>query len=273
MPTSANQPPDPDDPRFIRGIYNYCDRWCDRCEFSHRCYSFARNERYFGDDPEARDSSNKKFWDTLGRIFTDIQASLQRAAESDGVSLDAHALAVATAHEKHVERRARARGLRESKSAMSYALMVDEWFNNELRQPLAHVRELGRQVEAGTVRVAEAKGELVRLNDCVEVLRWYQHFIFVKLGRAFSSLVEEEEYGLPTDADSGAQSSSDSNGSAKTALVAIDRSISAWAAMREMFPDKTDCILELLVHLGRLMHGVEKKFPRARAFQRPGFDE
>ncbi len=265
--------PDPDDARFIAGIYNYCDRWCDRCEFSHRCYSFARNERYFGDDPEARDSTNKKFWDTLGRIFTDIQAGLEKAAEADGVSLDAAALEAATAHEKHVEQRARARGQRESKAAMTYAHMVDEWFNNELRQPLAHVRALGRQVEEGTVRVADAKGELVRLNDCVEVIRWYQHFIFVKLGRAFSSLVEEEEYGLPTDGDSGALSSSDSSGSAKTALVAMDRSLSAWAALREMFPEKTDSILEILVHLERLMHAVEKKFPRARAFRRPGFDE
>lgn len=25
------------DERFISGIYNYCDRWCERCPLGHRC--------------------------------------------------------------------------------------------------------------------------------------------------------------------------------------------------------------------------------------------
>jgi hypothetical protein len=25
------------DPKFIPGIYNYCDRWCERCRFTSRC--------------------------------------------------------------------------------------------------------------------------------------------------------------------------------------------------------------------------------------------
>jgi predicted protein tyrosine phosphatase len=25
------------DPKFIPGIYNYCDRWCERCPFTSRC--------------------------------------------------------------------------------------------------------------------------------------------------------------------------------------------------------------------------------------------
>ncbi len=27
------------DPRFITGIYNYCDNWCARCAFTARCLS------------------------------------------------------------------------------------------------------------------------------------------------------------------------------------------------------------------------------------------
>jgi hypothetical protein len=26
---------------FIVGIFNYCDRWCERCEFTSRCRVFA----------------------------------------------------------------------------------------------------------------------------------------------------------------------------------------------------------------------------------------
>jgi hypothetical protein len=112
--------------------------------------------------------------------------------------------------------------------------------------------------------VARAKGELVRLNDCVEVIRWYQHLIYVKLCRAFSSRVEEE---------GTAEQSRDSDGSAKVTLVSLDASIQAWSILREMFPEKTDTVLEILVHLDRLRRSVQVKFPRARKFKRPGFDD
>lgn len=257
---------DPDDPHFIPGIFNYCDRWCERCEFSHRCYNFAVNERYFGDDPEARDMSNQKFWNTLERIYADAKLTLDKSLKKLAGTKGIPSIEAADAHEKHVERRARAIGQKETKLAMTYAHMVDEWFNNELRLPLQHVHNLEQQVAIGEVSVANAKGDLVRLNDCVEIIRWYQHFIFVKLGRAFSSLVEEQE-----NAEFAAER--DADGTAKVALISIDRSISAWSIFQEMFPEKTDSILEMLVYLDRLRKGVEAKFPRARKFKRAGFDE
>ena len=56
-------------PRFISGIYNYCDRWCERCALSHRCLSYAMERAEDGSDPGARDLSNQKFWDKLHRQF------------------------------------------------------------------------------------------------------------------------------------------------------------------------------------------------------------
>jgi len=40
---------------FIPGIYNYCDRWCERCPQTSHCLNFAMSEEEFA-DPEARDS-------------------------------------------------------------------------------------------------------------------------------------------------------------------------------------------------------------------------
>ena len=97
-------------------------------------------------------------------------------------------------------------------------------------------------------------------------MQWYQHFISVKLQRAIGSRVheaEEGDFGFPKD----------SEGSAKVALIAIDRSIAAWARLREHFEaGHGDAILDLLVQLERLRREAEREFPRARAFQRPGFD-
>jgi hypothetical protein len=33
---------------FIVGIYNYCDSWCDRCQFTSRCRVFADGAQYEG---------------------------------------------------------------------------------------------------------------------------------------------------------------------------------------------------------------------------------
>ena len=267
MPQPRRKKTDPRNPRFIAGIYNYCDRWCERCEFSHRCAQFAMRSQDRPDDPRTRDSENRKFWEALGSSALGKTRPLKtkrRTAKSRAAS--PASIEAAAAQEKRLDRRARALGQRESNAALTYSHMVDEWFNNELRLPLQHVRNLERRVEKGLTSVATAKGELVRLNDCVEVIRWYQAFIYVKICRAFMSLVEEED-------DRSLANTRDSAGSAKVALIAIERSIAAWAAMREMFPEETDSMLEILIHLDRLRRSVQRKFPKAKSFKRPGFDD
>ena len=62
-------------------------------------------------------------------------------------------------------------------------------------------------------------------------------------------------------------------GTAKIALIAMDRSISAWAGMRETLGDEADRLLDLLAQLASLRRDAEDLFPEARAFVRPGFDE
>ncbi len=33
------------DPKYIPGIYNYCDRWCERCQFTSRCLNHSIEEK------------------------------------------------------------------------------------------------------------------------------------------------------------------------------------------------------------------------------------
>lgn len=56
------------DPRFIPGIYNYCDRWCKRCELASRCLNYAVSQDESG-DLESQDLDNQAFWDRLHGIF------------------------------------------------------------------------------------------------------------------------------------------------------------------------------------------------------------
>jgi hypothetical protein len=257
---------DPDDPHFIAGIHHYCDRWCERCLFSHRCYKFAYTEQLLGSitTPKKKRLGTLTVFDALSRVVSEARHNLEVAAQKHTAGSDDQKLIANVAVEKRIQRRALRAGARETKAAHTYARMVDEWFNNELQLPLQYIRSLEKNVRHGTMSVTDAKGDLVRLNDCVEIIRWHQHLIYVKLCRAFSSQVEEE--GLP------ARTVRDSDGSAKVALLSIDHSIEAWTKLCDMFPVKSDSVLEILVHLDRLRRSVAGKFPKARRFSRPGFD-
>ena len=64
----------------------------------------------------------------------------------------------------------------------------------------------------------------------------------------------------------------DSDGSAKVALIAMDHSVGAWGVIRRhVYAD--DETLHLIRSLCQLREVVEKEFPEARSFIRPGFDK
>jgi hypothetical protein len=88
--------------------------------------------------------------------------------------------------------------------------------------------------------------------------------IGAKVARAAGAFHDREEADDPR---------SDANGSAKVALVGIDRSIEAWLRVRSHLPDEADELIDFLVELTRLRDGLEGALPLARAFVRPGFDE
>jgi hypothetical protein len=65
----------------------------------------------------------------------------------------------------------------------------------------------------------------------------------------------------------------DSDGSAKVSLIGIDRSLASWGILLQHFPEEENTILDMLAHLEKLRKSVEKEFPDARSFKRPGFDD
>jgi len=100
----------------------------------------------------------------------------------------------------------------------------------------------------------------------MEVIRWYQHFIYVKLMRAVRGELDERE-------EEPDEYPKDSEGSAKIALIAIDRSIGAWGTIYGLDSFRKEKILRFIAYLDRLREEVEKSFPEARSFARPGFEK
>lgn len=250
-----------ENPNFIPGIYNYCDRWCERCVFTSRCMTYALSENEV-DNPESQDITNQAFWDKLHNIFEVTLEMVKETAEEMGIDLNA------IDHEEFAEQEEQVHKIVKdqpyTKAAFAYVEMVNKWFksNKDL------LEEKGDELQ--TLALAQIPGsrpdkDALKIRDCLEVIRWYQHQIYVKLCRAASGLIRGE-------LESIEYAPEDANGSAKVAIIGIERSIAAWGGLLNQFPQQEHSILDLLVNLKRLLRQVESVFPDARSFVRLGFD-
>jgi hypothetical protein len=254
------------DPRFIPGVYNYCDRWCERCPLSNRCLNYAMEKERDDGDPASRDLANEKFWRKLDETFQETIALVREEAKARGISLEDPKLRAEVIARERAERRRAAKNRPLARAAMAYVTAADQWLQGAKPLLAAKVEELKTQAR---LQIGDPRAEVEQLSDFTDVIRWYQHFIYVKLCRAIDSRAREE---LETDEEMK-QFPRDSDGTAKIALIALDRSISAWAGLREKLGNDADAILDLLAQLTALRREAEKLFPNARAFVRPGFDE
>ena len=234
--------------RFISGIYNYCDRWCERCPQTSRCLNFSVSEEEFS-DPEARDIRNEAFWKKLSEILSEGLELLRESAKEWGIDIETldsaedveDIRAKDVAAENHLLCRV----------AKRYSQLAEDWFK-------------GR--ESLFLEIAAASRDGVSIEEAIEVIRWYQYFIGAKVMRAVRGRTEEEEEGYD-------EFPSDSDGSAKIGLIAIDRSIGAWAVVQCFLTDGGQEVSDIIAFLDSLRHAVDETFPNTRSFIRPGFDE
>ncbi len=250
------------DPRYIAGIYNYCDRWCKRCSFTSRCLNYETEKRFFGDS-DKQNLNDPEFWSKLKLLFQQTEEMIVELAEEKGIELNSLDMESKSDGIPDIMSEAENRDI--TSEAHEYSKIVNLFFEAENSLFEQKQDELNTVVRLG-ISGTDTQAEVIRINDAVEVIRWYQHQIFVKLMRAVmqEDVVNGEEEG---DAEQ-----SDSNGSAKVALIGIERSIGAWRKVIEYFPEKTDDILNVLLHLDQLRKKTEQEFPNAKNFIRPGFD-
>ena len=246
-----------ENPEFVPGIYNYCDRWCERCPFTSRCMNFALSEEQF-DDPEARDINNEVFWAKLSEVFQVTLEMVKESAKELGIDLESIDYEAISQENKIADDTAENHEC--ARAAKAYGKMVSNWFDSGKDLFEEKADELSQEVQL-ELPDSNPRAELLDLKDSVDIIRWYQHLIYVKLIRAIRGTLQ----GLD-------EFPEDSNGSAKIALISTDRSIAAWGQMRKHFPEQESSILDILVHLDRLRRKTETVFPDARAFIRSGLD-
>jgi hypothetical protein len=272
----------------IPGIYNYCDRWCERCAFTARCLVFDRERQYFGDKAE-HDLKSDAFWKTMSQVFSDTKTMILKAAEAHGIDLndvDQEELDRDMKAMAKIQRDARKHPL--VVGAMRYAKRVDKWFK-ENEPSFKQKSDDLVSLELMQLEDCDPEADAISITDARDVIHWYFLQIGVKFARALSSDAEREakkgtgpicakhpsgrsgKLDLSPFSDEDAMQT-DMLGSAKVALLGIDRSIAGWSIMHEAFPDLADEILDILVDLDKLRRAGDARFPDARAFIRPGLD-
>ncbi len=255
-------------PNFISGIHSFCDRWCERCPFTARCMNYAMGEEWRREAGEEPDITQDAFWEQFADMMRLTGEMLQEMIAEQGIDLDSvtdEEWEAIDAKRKADDDYADTHPL--TKAASAYRKKADEWFESAESVFLKKEEELNAFVRLNITAVNPE--EIARqLKDAVDVIQWYFFFIEVKLTSALRShLSEEREPKIWEDEPKHSQ------GTAKVALIAIDRTIIAWDRLYHQFSEREDETLAILVQLERLRRRVEQEFPYARAFVRPGFDD
>jgi len=251
-----------EDSKYIPSIYNYCDRWCERCSFTSRCLNFEMSEEKFG-DLQSIDITNEAFWKKLSETFQETLNILKEMAEEQGIDFDSLDVEDDEKLQTGFDEKTVVHIL--SHMSKAYIMMVDDWF--DLNEYLFEHNEAEVDTNSGLYEIQSSPPkDVVTLIDSIDVVRWYQHQIYVKLKRALYS-AQDEYFEISNDFPK------DSDGSTKVALIGMDRSISAWGEILKYFSEQKKNILSIIAHLERLRKRTENEFPEARAFVRPGFDE
>ncbi len=248
-------------PNYIEGIFNYCDRWCERCTFTSRCNVYENTSNL---SPDQLDINNKAFWKNIANSYKEAMQMLRQKAEELGIDLNDPELSKGFDNREKTKKEIKKHPL--AKLSWNYGMEVFEWMKKT-----EAIKDKGeewiRNVELGIVNDGQVEKEVASMRDCLSIIQWYEHFIHVKVMRALLGKAEddgwENENGFPHDFD----------GSAKIGMIAIDRSLQAWAALYKFFPHSEDEILNWLAALQKMKSIAQAEFPEAEKFIRPGFDE
>lgn len=220
---------------FIVGIFNYCDRWCETCAFTSRCRLFA--------DQAEMDAS----FDPGMKALVDLHVALAKPSPPPPPWLEEL--------------------LRDMDEAMDNPADRDEPLERPL--PLEHmeIEERARHYCASLHLWLQTR-RVISTHDPTDpqaVITRFHTLISAKVHRALHGFADDrpEDREWPPDYD----------GSAKVALLGIDRSHAAWLELVARGVTSEADIAPFIADLVWLGEALERVFPDARAFVRPGLDE
>jgi len=227
------------DPRLISGIYNYCDGRCPRCSFTQRCLTYLDSQELMS-EPESERSLADSLADSLRRT----SEMLAEAARREGFDLEAPD---------------------DDQTWPGVCEDLDRHRQDPLAVRAREYAQLAWRIAQAVEPIAKARDD-APLVEAVETIDWFSSKISSKIYRAICGQAEgwEEQDEIQTDF----------NGSAKVALIGIGESRRAWGVLMERGRAAADGVPAQAVRMLEVLDAeMRDRFPRAKEFVRPGFDE
>ncbi len=245
-------------PKHIPGIFNYCDRWCERCRFTDRCLCYSmetENGRLHEDGEIDAEALFENAAESIG-LAMEI---LQDMAEEEGIDLES----LEDVEEPETDNESPVNFL--IYKAGVYVDMVDDWFVDNADMLEQAMEKVQSPPHLTIVRPESDEAGLPE-EECLEIIDYYHYQIATKLHRALHGRKDESAVELD-------RFPKDSDGSAKVALIGMDRSVEAWEGLATRLPEQEKDLRAIVDFLKALRNTTELEFSNARAFVRPGFDE
>lgn len=232
--------------RYIDFISAYCDNWCERCAFTDRCSHFAVQSAIGMCDGDFEKAIELAIGQPRVPGAPPQQTIVERMADVLGDEDEPSPKEVETIGRELDERRERLARVRVAEMSTDYAVAVHRWF--------ADHKGIDAHPDPAVRHAIETIG-----RDCF--------LIHAKIMRALDGRDESPD-GTWFE-ESPVQS--DWNGSAKVALLSIQRSEPAWRIVAASTRDEASTVLADA--LAALHEEMNREFPRAMEFRRPGFDD
>jgi hypothetical protein len=197
---------------------------------------------------DEKDIGNVAFARNLTNILNDAKEMLEAKATEFGIELgniDDPEIAAA-----HKQKRVNMKG-------SDLALLAEKYAD-----------DLTPVLDAKKKWLTEPAGDEELVNDVLAVLYWYQFFIAAKVQRGIGGIIDDEGGDYAEELN---DPQSDANGSIKVALIAIERSLLAWTYL--INASNAPTLRPFIEMLEEIKQKAEARFPYARDFIRPGFDE
>ncbi len=229
-------------PNNIDGIFNHCDRWCERCKFKSRCTQWQmENSTQQGGDQSMEDTL-----EYVSLVMQDTIKSIYDELEERGVDIS---------EVNNIKKEVKNRELPLEKMGRDYFKDVMQW----LERNTEGLNACTEKYAVISIERAEA------LTDALEIINWYMSMIGVKISRALRSNPYE-------DADD-AFLLYDRIGIGRLIIVCIEKSIQAFMFLMGNYPAGEDDILDFLSRLAKMREGIYVEIPQAKDYRRPYLDD
>lgn len=250
--------------QFIEGIYHYCNGFCPACNQQHRCAVYAETTKLqAGGVPP--DPGSPLFDQYLRQVVLPIVFRVEGLFREAEPQLRA---SKGLSEEEVKELRCRIKHWVDThvliRRYTDYSNRVLGFLQEEVAVKQLH-KVLEQQVSMGITDAETAREVMRQMQSAMAQIYWNHEFTRTKLRRAL--------LGKQLERQGTALYPHDSDGSAKTALVAMEVTMHSWQQVYGLLPTLEDIALQALGQLEGIQAETKLHFPLAMTFKRPGFDD